>query len=126
MHFLNGELTEDVYMYQSEGFVDEKRPSYVCKLKKALYDLKQAPGVWYDKLKSCLINYWGFQNSRAKTYLFFKEIQGSMMLILIYVDGILITGLESRELEKFILDFSKTFALKDLGILSYFLRIEVS
>ena len=49
-----------------------------------------------------------------------------MILILIYVDDILITGPNSGELEKFISEFSKTFALKDLGILSYFLRIEVS
>ena len=46
--------------------------------------------------------------------------------MLIYVDDILITGLDSGELEKFILEFSKTFALKDLEILSYFLGIEVS
>ena len=46
--------------------------------------------------------------------------------MLIYVDDILIIGPDSGELEKFILEFSKTFALKDLGILSYFFGIEVS
>ena len=124
--FLNGELTEDVYMHQSAGFIDEKKSSFVCKLKKALYGLKQAPRAWYDKLKNCLISNWGLQNSRADTSLFFKEIQGSIILVLIYVDDILITGPNSGELKKFILEFSKTFALKDLGILSYFLGIEVS
>ncbi|KAH9782574.1 reverse transcriptase Ty1/copia-type domain-containing protein [Citrus sinensis] len=88
--FLNGELIEDVYMYQLEGFINEKKSSYVCELKKALYGLKQAPRPWYDKLKNCLIRP------------------------------------DSGELEKFILEFSKTFALKDLGILSYFFGIEVS
>ena len=67
MHFFNGELTEDVYMYQLEGFVDLKRPSYVCKLKKALYGLKQAPRAWYDKLKNFRMINWGFQSSRADT-----------------------------------------------------------
>lgn len=118
-------MTEDVYIYQPEGFVDLKRPSYVCKLKKALYGLKQAPIAWYDKLKSCLMINWGFQSSRADTSLFFKEIQGSMIFVLIYVDVILITGPDSGDLEKFVLEFSKIFALKDLGILSYFLGIEV-
>ena len=124
--FLNGDLTEDVYMYQPEGFIDQQKPNHICKLKKALYGLKQAPRAWYDKLKNCLIANWKFQNSKADTSLFFKEVQGSMILILIYVDDNLITGPDNRELEKFISEFSKTFALKDLGILSYFLGIEVS
>ncbi|KAH9769131.1 retrovirus-related pol polyprotein from transposon RE1 [Citrus sinensis] len=124
--FLNGDLTEDVYIGQPEGFVDEKKSGYVCKLKKALYSLKQAPRAWFDKLKGCLVANWGFQNSRADTSLFFKGKQDSMILVLIYVDDILITGPNSDELEKFISNFSKVFALKDLGRLSYFLGIEVS
>ena len=107
-------------------FFYEKRSCYVCKLKKALYGLKQAPRAWFDKLKGCLVTNWGFQNSRADTSLFFKGKQDLMVLVLIYVDDILITGPNSDELEKFISDFSKVFALKDLGRLSYFLGIEVS
>lgn len=112
-------------MHQPEGFIDLRRPSYVWKLKKALYGLKQALKAWYDKLKSFQMINWGFQSSRADTFFFFKEIQGSMIFVLIYVDDIIITGPDSGELEKFISKFSKTFALKDLGILSYFLGIEV-
>nr|GFB80761.1 retrovirus-related Pol polyprotein from transposon TNT 1-94 [Tanacetum cinerariifolium] len=41
--FLNGNLREEVYVSQSDGFVDQDNPNYVCKLKKALYGLKQAP-----------------------------------------------------------------------------------
>ena len=78
-----------------------------------MYGLKQAPRAWYDKLKGCLMIKWGFQNSRADTSIFFKEIQSSMILVLIYVDDILITGPDNGELEK------------DLGILSYFIGIEV-
>ncbi|GJX75770.1 retrovirus-related pol polyprotein from transposon TNT 1-94 [Tanacetum coccineum] len=46
--FTNGELKEDVYVSQPEGFVDQDNPSHVLKIKKALYGLKQAPRTWYD------------------------------------------------------------------------------
>nr|GEW15477.1 retrovirus-related Pol polyprotein from transposon TNT 1-94 [Tanacetum cinerariifolium] len=56
MAFLNGELKEEVYVSQPEGFVDHDNPSHVYKLKKALYCLKQAPRAWYDMLLSLLIS----------------------------------------------------------------------
>nr|GEY23455.1 retrovirus-related Pol polyprotein from transposon TNT 1-94 [Tanacetum cinerariifolium] len=55
-NFLNGELKEEVYVSQPEGFVDQDNPSHVYKLKKALYGLKQAPRAWYDMLSSFLIS----------------------------------------------------------------------
>nr|GEU36378.1 hypothetical protein [Tanacetum cinerariifolium] len=54
--FLNGELKEEVYISQPEGFVDQDNPSHVYKLKKTLYGLKQAPRAWYDMLSSFLIS----------------------------------------------------------------------
>ncbi|GKA94576.1 retrovirus-related pol polyprotein from transposon TNT 1-94 [Tanacetum coccineum] len=54
--FLNGNLREEVYVSQPDGFVDPKNPNHVYKLKKALYGLKQAPRAWYDMLSSFLIS----------------------------------------------------------------------
>ena len=52
--FLNGILTEDVFMHQPKGFIHPQYPSYVCKLTKARYGLKQALRALYDRLKSSL------------------------------------------------------------------------
>jgi hypothetical protein len=50
--FLNGELKEEVYLTQPEGFVEKEQEHLVCKLKKALYGLKQGPRSWYEKIDS--------------------------------------------------------------------------
>lgn len=52
--FLNGNLNEEVYVEQPNGFVLSENQNYVCKLKKALYGFKQAPRAWYDRLESYL------------------------------------------------------------------------
>ncbi|GKA29309.1 retrovirus-related pol polyprotein from transposon TNT 1-94 [Tanacetum coccineum] len=54
--FLNGELKEEVYVSQPEGFIDPDYPTYVYHLKKALYGLKQAPRAWYNTLSRFLLD----------------------------------------------------------------------
>ncbi|GKA18963.1 retrovirus-related pol polyprotein from transposon TNT 1-94, partial [Tanacetum coccineum] len=68
--FLNGELKEEVYVSQPEGFVDPDRPNHVYRLKKALYGLKQAPRAWYDTLSKFLLAQGfskGCQDTRRST-----------------------------------------------------------
>ncbi|KAH9800493.1 retrovirus-related pol polyprotein from transposon RE1 [Citrus sinensis] len=123
--FLNGHLTEEVYMQQPEGFIDSSRPDYVCKLHKALYGLKQAPRAWFDRLKLVLTTQWGFRNSISDTSLFFKRTQGHLLLVLVYVDDIIITGSSPQLVQQAIINFQSAFALKDLGALNYFLGVQV-
>lgn len=60
--FLQGHLTEAVYMKQPPGFVDSQHPNHVCHLKKAIYGLRQAPRAWHDALKN-YVNSYGFKMS---------------------------------------------------------------
>lgn len=120
--FLNGDLTETVYMPQPEGFEDKNKPNYICKLRKALYGLRQAPRAWFDKLKGALSSS-GFKNSRSDTSFFFKRTESKLIIMLIYVDDIIITGNDNKGIEEAVRDLNKTFILKDLGDLNFFLGI---
>lgn len=95
----------------------------MCKLNKALYGLKQAPRAWYDKLKGCLTN-WNFLIPELIP-LYLSGMMLRFIIVLIYVDDILVIGPDSTLLESFISKLGKVFALKDLGLVTYFLGIEV-
>ncbi|GJY83385.1 retrovirus-related pol polyprotein from transposon TNT 1-94 [Tanacetum coccineum] len=86
--FLNGELKEEVYVSQPEGFVDQDNPSHVYKLKKALYGLKQAPRAWYDMLSSFLISQQ-FSKGAVDLTLFIRHARNDILLVQIYVDDII-------------------------------------
>ncbi|GJV04775.1 retrovirus-related pol polyprotein from transposon TNT 1-94 [Tanacetum coccineum] len=77
--FLNGELKEEVYVSQPEGFVDQDNPSHVYKLKKALYGLKQAPRAWYDMLSSFLISQH-FSKGAVDPTLFTRQAGNDLLL----------------------------------------------
>ncbi len=62
--FLHGDLQEEVYMEQPPGYVDQTCPNLVCRLKKALYGLNQAPRAWSNKIGQYLVTS-GFQTSNA-------------------------------------------------------------
>ncbi|GJV46803.1 retrovirus-related pol polyprotein from transposon TNT 1-94 [Tanacetum coccineum] len=77
--FLNGELKEEVYVSQPEGFVDQDNPLHVYKLKKALYGLKQAPCAWYGMLSSFLISQ-RFSKGEVDPTLFTQQAGNDLLL----------------------------------------------
>lgn len=89
--FLQGTLTDEVYVTQPPGFVDPDRPHHVCRLLKALYGLKQAPRAWYQELKTFLCQ-MGCTNSTADTSVFIYIDGANIIYILVYVDDIIVTG----------------------------------
>nr|GEY38915.1 retrovirus-related Pol polyprotein from transposon TNT 1-94 [Tanacetum cinerariifolium] len=77
--FLNGNLREEVYVSQPDGFVDQDNPNHVYKLKKALYGLKQAPRAWYDMLSSFLISQ-DFSKGSVDLTLFIRRNGNDLLL----------------------------------------------
>nr|GEZ99652.1 retrovirus-related Pol polyprotein from transposon TNT 1-94 [Tanacetum cinerariifolium] len=77
--FLNGNLREDVYVSQPDGFVDPDNPNHVYKLKKALYGLKQAPHAWYDILSSFLLSQ-DFPKGSVDLTLFIRKNGNDLLL----------------------------------------------
>jgi hypothetical protein len=69
--FLNGELEEEIYMDQPEGFVVKGQEGMVCKLVKSLYGLKQAPKELYDKFDRTLTSV-GFVTNEADKFVYYR------------------------------------------------------
>ncbi|XXG59499.1 hypothetical protein AAC387_Pa04g1573 [Persea americana] len=90
--FLYGVLSEEVYMDQPQGFVDPNHPTHVCKLHKSIYGLKQAPREWYLRLTNYLKSL-GSSGSSTDTSLFVQNFGREFIILLIYVDDIVVTGL---------------------------------
>nr|GFC19500.1 retrovirus-related Pol polyprotein from transposon TNT 1-94 [Tanacetum cinerariifolium] len=77
--FLNGNLREEVYVSQPDGFVDPDNPNHVYELKKALYGLKQAPRAWYDMLYSFLLSQ-DFSKGSVDPTLFVRKNGNDLLL----------------------------------------------
>lgn len=100
-------------------------PGTVCRLRKSLYGLRQVPQNWFAKLSTALKDL-GFIQSYGD-YSLFRYSKGDVALhVLVYVDDIIITGSFSLEITYFKQQLSKRFHMKDLGVLKYFLGIEVA
>ncbi|WKA11474.1 hypothetical protein VitviT2T_028969 [Vitis vinifera] len=122
--FLHGDLEEEVYMKLPPGF-ERSDPNLVCRLRKSLYRLKQAPRCWFAKLVMAIKGY-GFLQSYSD-YSLFTYTKGNVQInVLVYVDDLIISGNDSAALKTFKAYLSDCFKMKDLGVLKYFLGIEVA
>ncbi|KAH9291809.1 hypothetical protein KI387_043002 [Taxus chinensis] len=121
--FLNGELKEEVYIEQPEGFVAHNKETHMCRLKKALYGLKQAPRAWYERIDTYLQK-MGFVKSEADANLYYLVVGGEALILVLYVDDLFLTGALGL-IEDCKRDLAEEFEMKDLGLMHYFLGMEV-
>lgn len=123
--FLNGELDEEVYVSQPQGFVDDKHPQRVLRLNRALYGLRQAPRAWNAKLDASL-HELGFKRSQTEHAMYTRGEGDDRLIVGVYVDDLIITGARDTEIRKFKEEMHSLFRMSDLGLLSYYLGIEVN
>ncbi|GJS64473.1 retrovirus-related pol polyprotein from transposon TNT 1-94 [Tanacetum coccineum] len=123
--FLNGELKEEVYVSQPEGFVDPDRPHHVYRLKKALYGLKQAPRAWYDTLSKFLLAQ-GFSKGVVDPTLFIRKTGKHTLHVQIYVDDIIFASTDPKDCDRFSNEMSSKFQMSMMGQISFFLGLQIS
>ncbi|GJY86954.1 retrovirus-related pol polyprotein from transposon TNT 1-94 [Tanacetum coccineum] len=99
--FLNGKLKEKVYVKQPPDFESSEFPDYVCKLDKALYELKQAPRACY----------------RSK---------GEVLLVQVYVDDIIFGSTSYKLCKQFEKLMTKKFEMSMMGEPTYFLGLQIN
>lgn len=123
--FLNGEIKEEVYVTQPPGFVKHGSEGKVLRLNKALYGLRQAPRAWNAKLDQILVAL-GFVKCPSEHDVYTREKDGERLLLGVYVDDLIVTGTAAQAIVVFKKEMMNLFKMSDLGLLSYYLGIEVS
>ncbi|KAE8692217.1 Receptor-like serine/threonine-protein kinase SD1-8 [Hibiscus syriacus] len=122
--FLHGDLEEEIYMRQPEGFIDADKKNLVCRLKKSLYGLKQALRQWYKKFDSFMSSS-GFTRCQADHCCYIKRFDNNFIILLLYVDGMLVAGSDMQEIINLKQKLSKQFAMKDLGAAKQILGMRI-
>ncbi|KAL5771289.1 hypothetical protein ACOSP7_015443 [Xanthoceras sorbifolium] len=122
--FLHGDLEEEIYMRQPEGFKEAGKENLVCRLKKSLYGLKQAPRQWYKKFDSFMSSS-GFTRCQADHCCYIKRFDNSFIILLLYVDDMLVAGSDMQEIMNLKRELSKQFAMKDLGAAKQILGMRI-
>ena len=122
--FLNGDLTEDIYLSQPEGFVVPGKEDCVLKLNKSLYGLKQSPRCWNESLDTFLKEL-GFTQSSSDSCIYTCSVENDISVIAVYVDDLIIASKSHSRVSQIKAAFSNKYKMKDLGRLNYFLGVNV-
>jgi len=122
--FLNGPISELVYVEQPPGFEDPKFPNHVYLLHKALYGLKQAPRAWYECLKDFLLRK-GFEIGKADPTLFTRKVDKDIFVCQIYVDDNIFGSTNKTWCDDFSRIMTKRFEMSMMGELTFFLGFQI-
>jgi hypothetical protein len=123
--FLNGDLEEEIYMDQPEGFVLPGNGHKVCKLLKSLYGLKQAPRQWHIKFDQCLLSN-GFKTNESDKCIYYKSFDDAHVIICLYVDDLLIFGSNIDVINTTKALLKNNFDMEDLGEANVILGMKIT
>jgi len=122
--FLNGELSEEIYMQQPPGYVQLGQEDLVCKLKKSLYGLKQSSRCWNMTFREYMKSI-GFKESSADSCIFIRK-NNVLSIVAIYVDDLILITETVEEMQQIKSSLASRFMMKDMGQLHYCLGININ
>ena len=124
--FLHGDLHEDIYMQQPEGFVHVGKEQLVCKLKKSLYGLKQAPREWYHKFDAFMRSQEFVRSDMDHCLYTKKATDGNLVILILYVDDMLLASRNRHELATIRMKLHEAFDMKNLGDARHILGMRIT
>ncbi|GJU04613.1 retrotransposon protein, putative, ty1-copia subclass [Tanacetum coccineum] len=113
--FLNGDLEEEIYMNQPEGFIAPGQEGKVCRLVKSLYGLKQAPKQWHQKFDHTMLES-GFKINECDKCVYVKDTSAGYVILCLYVDDMLIVGSNDKIIRSTKDMLKSKFDMKDMGL----------
>ncbi|GJR49345.1 putative ribonuclease H-like domain-containing protein [Tanacetum coccineum] len=122
--FLNGDLEEEIYMNQPEGFIAPGQEGKVCRLVKSLYGLKQAPKQWHQKFDHTMLES-GFKINECDKCVYVKDTSSGYVILCLYVDDMLIVGSNDKIIRSTKDMLKSKFDMKDMGLADVILGIKI-
>ncbi|GJV33866.1 retrotransposon protein, putative, ty1-copia subclass [Tanacetum coccineum] len=115
--FLNGDLEEEIYMNQPEGFIAPRQEGKVCRLVKSLYGLKQAPKQRHQKFDHTMLES-GFKINECDKCVYVKDICSGYVILCLYVDDMLIVDSNDKMIKSTKDMLKSKFDMKDMGFVT--------
>eukprot|EP00253_Pinus_taeda_P020502 PITA_20502 len=120
--FLHGDLSQEIYMEQPHGFIQDS--SLIYRLKKSLYGLKQAPRAWYANMDSFLLSQ-NFERCKSDPNVYMLRTHDSLLILVLYVDDLLITDSSASTIAIVKRALHDMFLMMDMGPLHFFFCLEI-
>ena len=123
--FLNGELDEEIYMEQPEGFIVPGKEKKMCRLVKSLNGLKQVPKQWHKKFDNAMMSN-EFRINECDKCVYVKNTTSGYVIVYLYVDDMLIMGSNNNIIKATKRMLNSKFDMKHLGVVNVILGIKIT